>query len=294
MDTRSLRCFIEVAEQLNFTRAAERLFVSQPALSRRIRALEDGLRTTLFERSGREVRLTAAGESLLPAARRLVADWQVAQRAARVAAAERARVLRVGFEASGAGALATRAYAEFMRRHPGSSVEPKRYEWGTEVTALHDGLVDVAFVWLPADTAGLHTEVMTSERRMAGLAAGHPLADRAELSIMDLSDEPIVWTRRAPAAWVDWWAVNPRPDGRPPVWGPENDNVEEMLEHVASGLAICIGPESMTLHYGRPDLAWRPITDIPPLRIALCWSLDGAARPVTDFAEVVRHLAADL
>lgn len=98
-----------------------------------------------------------------------------------------------------------------MRRHPGSAVEPKRYEWGNEVTALHGGLVDVAFVWLPADTAGLHTEVMTSERRMAGLAAGHRLADRAELSIMDLSDEPIVWTRRAPAAWVDWWAVNPDP-----------------------------------------------------------------------------------
>ncbi|MCP9984555.1 LysR family transcriptional regulator [Actinomadura madurae] len=102
MDTRSLRYFIEVAEQLNFTRASERLFVSQPALSRRIRALEDGLRTTLFERDGREVRLTAAGESLLPAARRLVADWQAAQRVTRVAAAERARVLRVGFEASGA------------------------------------------------------------------------------------------------------------------------------------------------------------------------------------------------
>ncbi|SFN32273.1 regulatory helix-turn-helix protein, lysR family [Actinomadura madurae] len=99
VDTRSLRYFIEVAEQLNFTRASERLFVSQPALSRRIRALEDGLRTTLFERDGREVRLTAAGESLLPAARRLVADWQAAQRVTRVAAAERARVLRVAFEA---------------------------------------------------------------------------------------------------------------------------------------------------------------------------------------------------
>ncbi|MFF0771711.1 LysR family transcriptional regulator [Nonomuraea wenchangensis] len=291
VDTRALRYFIELAEQLNFTRASERLFVSQPVLSRRIRRLEEDLRTPLFERTSRQVLLTTAGEAFLPLARQLIADWQTAQRTARLVAAVTARVLRVGFEASGAGSLATQAYAEFRRLHPDFSVQPKRFEWGGEIAALHDGLVDVAFVWLPADTTGLHTEIVAVEQRMVGMAAGHRLAGCETISILDLSDEPLVWTRRAPKHWVDWWAVNPRPDGREPIWGPENDNVEEMLEHVASGSAVCIGPESIGRHYGRPDLAWRPVHDIAPLRIALCWPLSRTDQPVAAFGAVVRRLA---
>jgi DNA-binding transcriptional LysR family regulator len=291
VDTRTLRCFVVLAEQLNFTRAAELLFVSQPALSRRIRRLESDLRTPLFERTGREVTLTAAGQALLPAARQLIADWQTAQRTARVTAAARSRILRVGFEASGSGTLGTRAYAEFMARHPDVSVEPKRFDWGGEVTALREGLVDVAFVWFPADTTGLHVEMIRTEQRWVGLSTTHPLATRDTVSIHDLSAEPIVWTRQAPRDWVDWWAVNPRPDGREPIWGPENDNVEEMLEHVAAGLAICISPQSMSAHYSRPDLTWRPIPDIPPLRIALCWPLSTTNPLIPDFAALVHHLS---
>ncbi|MFC0626430.1 LysR family transcriptional regulator [Kribbella deserti] len=290
VDTRSLRYFVEVAEQLNFSRAAERQFVSQPALSRSIRRLEEDLRTPLFERTAREVKLTAAGEALLPLARQLLADWQSAQRSTRVAAAARSRILRVGFTASGAGSLATRAYTEFKRKYPDCAVEPKGFEWGGEVAALHDGLVDLAFVWMPADTTGLHTRIVAVEPRLAGLASDHPLAGRTELSIADLAEEPIVWTRKAPRGWVDWWAVNPRPDGREPIWGPENDNVEEMLEHVAAGSAICIAPESLRLHYGRPDLVWVPIVDIAPLRIAMCRPIDSSNPTAAGFAAVVESL----
>lgn len=291
IDTRTLRYFVELADQLNFTRAAERLFISQPALSRRIQQLEDGLRTPLFERTGREVVLTPAGEAFLPAAHRLITDWQATQRTARGVAAARSRTLRIGFEASGAGPLGTRAHAEFVRLYPDVAVEPKRFDWGGEVTALHEGLVDIAFVWFPAEVTGLHTEIVRVERRWAGLAAGHRLAAEEEVSILELTDEPIVWTRQAPQEWVDWWAVNPRPDGSRPVWGPENDNVEEMLEHVASGSAICIVPDSLRHHYSRPDLAWRPIFDVSPLRIALCWPVGTTNPLVAGFAEVVRRLS---
>lgn len=287
VDTRVLRYFVAVAEELNFTRAAERLFVSQPSLSRQIRRLEEDLRLTLFERTSREVRLTAAGAALLPAARRVIEDWQAAQRTARGVAS----ILRIGFEATGAGPLTTRARTEFSARHPEVVVEPKRFDWGGEVDALRDGVVDTAFVWLPADTSGLRTEVVAVEHRLVGVAATHPLAARSAVTIADLRDEPLVWTRKAPRHWVDWWAVNPRPDGSEPVWGPENDNVEEMLDHVAAGAAVCIGPASMAAYYARPDLAWRPITDIPPLRIALARPVTCTNPLVTAFTEVVRELA---
>jgi DNA-binding transcriptional LysR family regulator len=100
-----------------------------------------------------------------------------------------------------------------------------------------------------------------------------------------------MWTRRAPRYWVDWWAVNPRPDGGEPRWGPENENVEEMLEQVADGSAYCIVPASMTEYYARPDLVWVPITDIDPLRIALAWREHDRSPLLSAFAEVVRELA---
>jgi DNA-binding transcriptional LysR family regulator len=100
-----------------------------------------------------------------------------------------------------------------------------------------------------------------------------------------------MWTERAPRDWVDWWAVNPRPDGSSPRWGPTNDNVEEMLEQVAEGAAICIASASMAQYYARPDLSWVPLTDIEPLQVALAW-VDGADTPlVRGFAGVVRELS---
>ncbi|MFE9747440.1 LysR family transcriptional regulator [Saccharothrix saharensis] len=286
VDTRVLRYFVAVAERLSFTAAARDLYVSQPALSRQVRQLEADLGVELFVRTGREVRLTAAGGELLPLARRSVDGWRDAVRVVRSAAAAEAKVLRVGFVASGGGGVARRARAAFAARRPDVTVEPKRCGWGGEPDALRQGLVDVAFVWLPADTDGLRAEVVATEARYVAVARDHPLTARESVVIADLGDEPLMWTRRAPKAWVDWWAVNPRPDGREPVWGPENDNADEMLEHVASGAAVCFGPESMAEYYAHPDLAWRPVTDIEPLRIAVAWVPETASPVVREFVEV--------
>ncbi|MEU4392692.1 LysR family transcriptional regulator [Kribbella sp. NPDC023855] len=291
VDTRLLRYFVAVAEELSFTRAAERLFVSQPALSKQIRQLENELRTPVFVRTKRDVSLTPAGHALLPVARKVLDVWQAGLRDTRTAASTAARVVRVGFQATAAGPLTTAARTEFARLQPGVVVEPKRFDWGGEADALRDGLADVAFVWLPADTSGLDLEVVRVEQRMVGMAAAHHLANQETVSIMDLLTEPIMWTPLAPRPWVDWWAVNPRPDGSEPVWGPQNANVEEMLENVASGLGICISPQSMAAYYGRPDLVWRPIPDIEPLRIALAWPETSSSQLVAAYVEVVRTLA---
>jgi DNA-binding transcriptional LysR family regulator len=292
-ELRQLRYFVAVAERESFSRAARDLTLSQPALSEAIRRLELELGADLLTRSSRGVALTPAGAALLPGARDVLARTETALQTARRAARGQVGVLRVGFEAAGAGRLGAMAQARFAARHPGVQVEPRSFRWGGEVAGLRDGECDVAFVWLPADTSGLHAEIVAVEPRFAGLALAHPLAEREELSIAELGDEPIMWTRRAPRFWVDWWAVNPRPDGRAPVWGPENENVEEMLEQVASGAGMCIVPRSLTEFYGRPDIAWRPITDIDPLRIALAWRAEGDPPPlVTAFAAIVRELSA--
>ena len=291
VDTRVLRYFVAVAEHLSFTQAAKALFVSQPSLSRQIRQLEDRLGAQLFVRTRTEVRLTRTGEVLLAAARRHLAEWEQTTRIVRTTAAAEGNVLRVGFVATGGGSLGRRARAAFLARNPHATVEPKRFDWGGEAEALRQGLVDVAFLWLPADTTGLHTAVVAEEPRMVAMSASHRLAARSSLTIDDLGDEPILWTRKAPAAWVDWWAVNPRPDGSAPVWGPENDNVEEMLEQAATTGAICMGPASMAAYYAHPELIWRPITGVEPLRIAVAWPQTTANPLVPVFVQAVRALA---
>lgn len=289
MELRQLRYLVAIDDAGNLGRAASATYVSQPALSYALRRLESELGVRLFDRHPGGVTATPAGREVLSEARRTLAQ---ADRV--VAAAERHRtgatgLLRVGFVASGAGELTTRARAEFTRRHPGVRVEPKRFEWGSEAAALRDGRADIAFVWLPADLEGLHSSIVHTEPRVVGLWTGHSLASRSSVSIMDVRDEPLMWTDKAPRAWVDWWAVNPRPDGSPPVWGPKNDNVEEMLEQVAEGAAICFAPASMARYYARPDLTWLPLHDVDPLRIALAWPSDSPL--VRGFLAVVRDLA---
>jgi DNA-binding transcriptional LysR family regulator len=291
MELRQLRYLVAIDDAGNLSRAAERLFVSQPALSYALRSLERELDVRLFERHAGGVTATPAGREIVLESRRTLAQ------ADRVtAAAERHRrgmagLLRVGFEASGAGELTSRARAEFARRHPGVRVEPKRFDWGQEAAALRDGRVDVAFVWLPADLTGMRSEIVHVERRVAGLPRAHALAGRDGISVLEVNDEPLMWTQRAPREWVDWWAVNPRPDGSSPRWGPTNDNVEEMLEQVAEGTAICFASSSMASFYARPDLAWVPLTDVEPLRVALAWPEQTSDPLVAGFVQVVRELA---
>jgi DNA-binding transcriptional LysR family regulator len=286
-EIRQLRYFVAVAERGSVSRAAVELHLSQSSLSEALRKLELELGVELLTRSRRGVAPTAAGDALLPRARTAIDHFDAALNAAR---GETGR-LRVGFEAAGAGRLSTQSRARLIARFPHVRVEPRRFEWGGEVNALREGDCDVAFVWLPADLTGLHAETIATEPRFAGLATHHRLARHATLRVDELNDEPIMWTRRAPRYWVDWWAVNPRPNGAEPRWGPENENVEEMLEQVADGSGYCIVPASMTEFYARPDLVWIPIADIEPLRIALAWRERDASPLIAAFADIVRELA---
>jgi len=294
VELRQLRYLVAIADEQNLGRAARKLYVSQPALSYALKELEAELGVRLFDRHAGGVRATAAGEDVVTEARGTLEQAQRIEQAAKRHLRASAGVLRVGFEASGAGELTTRSRAEFARRHPAARVEPKRFEWGEEAGALRDGRADVAFVWLPNDLTGLEAQVVHTEPRVVGLPAGHRLVEPGRaaggLSVLEVNDEPLMWTERAPREWVDWWAVNPRPDGAEPRWGPTNDNVEEMLEQVAEGAAVCFAPESMARYYARPDIVWLPLTDVEPLRVALAWPTGSDSPLVRAFAEVVREV----
>jgi DNA-binding transcriptional LysR family regulator len=288
-----LRYLVAVAEERHFGRAAARLFISQPSLSYAIKSLERELGVRLLDRSPRGVTVTEAGRDVVAQARRTVRAADKVTSTAKDHRHGQTGRLRIGFEATGAGELGTLARQRFTERFPAVRVELQRFDWGGEADALRRGDVDLAWVWLPCDEIDLHLEVVATEPRFVGVSDRHHLADRDAVSIDDLAGEPLMHTPLAPQFWVDWWAVNPRPDGTAVAWGPSNHSVEECFEQVAAGDAACICPASMVAFYRRPDLAWIPITDIDPLQIALGRPRGHLSPTAEAFTHVVRELAAE-
>jgi DNA-binding transcriptional LysR family regulator len=265
LDLRKLRYFVAVAEELHFGRAAERLYIAQPVLSRQIRKLEQELGTDLLLRTSRNVTLTPAGLQVLAEARSLLAAADATRRRIEdVASGEAA--LTVGFFV---GDSFTAALEAFGAQYPDVAINLLRIYWNDQTEALLDGRADVAFVHLPVDDQGLELLPVRSEPRVAVLPVRHPAAGKPEISIADLADDPVIIQRGAPPVWQAFHNVDPRPDGRQPRPGPAVDNLEEKLQHVAAGRAISFVPASVAAAVTHPGIAYVPVTDIPPIKICL-------------------------
>ncbi len=203
---RNLRYFAAVAEELHFSRAAERLHVSQPALSKQIRQLERELHFPLFRRDRRRVELTGAGEVLLPAAQRLLADWEHALAAATQRASEEGKLLYVGFQTSVGGGLYQDIAARFAALRPDWRLALRLHLWSDPTGGLLDRSADVAFLWLPAGAEDrIETAPLRSERKYVALPTGHRLARRRAVQLSDLLEEPFVALPPDAGALRDHW-----------------------------------------------------------------------------------------
>jgi DNA-binding transcriptional LysR family regulator len=211
---RDLRYFVAVAEELNFTRAAERLHLSQPALSKQIHGLETGLRAQLFTRDRRQVELTRAGTELLAVARRLLGEWDEGMAAVADAAAEQLRTLRVGTLTSIGRALYPAVVEHFAKREPGWRIELRSFGWGDPTAGLRDQATDAAFLWLPVDADDIAVTTLVAERRFVALSARHPLAERHEVSFAEIADEPFVALPSAAGPLRDFWLATGQRAGK--------------------------------------------------------------------------------
>ena len=196
MDTRQLEYLVAVAEELNFTRAAERLFAAQSTVSAGIRALERELGAPLFDRDPHGVRLTAAGEAVLREARGAVDAVDRMRDAARGDGELRGAV-RVGIFTNLSTIDLPSIMGEFHRRHPLVDLRLGPSPSGSTGLAedVRQGRIDVAFVGLPDRQPGLLERELAVSPFVALLAASHPLADRAEVSLTELADEQWVDAR---------------------------------------------------------------------------------------------------
>jgi DNA-binding transcriptional LysR family regulator len=283
VDTRLLRYFAAVAAEGNLTRAAEQLFVSQPALTKQIRQLENQLGVRLFTRSRAGMTLTAAGQVLAGRVPDLLAGFDQAQREAKRAASRAARVLRAGFLAGAANEATQPIIAAFARRRPGWRVEMRAASWTEPTAGLASGDVDVAFLRLPfPGQDGLRVEVLFTEPRWVALPATHPLAGRDSICFRDLWDEPFVAAPAETGPWRDWWLAAGEREGHPVRIGAvtETGQPDDWLSAIANGYGVALAPQSAARYYARPGVTYRPVTGVSPSQAAVAWPPDADTNPV--------------
>ncbi|MFI9804849.1 LysR family transcriptional regulator [Streptomyces sp. NPDC052301] len=279
---RDLRYFVAVAEELHFTRAAERLYVSQPALSKQIRALERQLGAELLRRDRHGVALTAAGEALLPHARQVLSAWEAGAAAVEAAKAAQRSTLVVGMSTSpGRGGLLPAIRSRFTAVHPGVTVRLRQSSWDDPTAGLADGGTDVAFVWLPLPDGQRYAwTVVAEEPRLLALPQGHPLAARAEVDFTELLDEPFLALPRSAGPLRDHWLALDARAGRPPRIGAEIAGAEEAYEALVGGLGVCLVAAGNTPLISLGGVTTRPVRGIGPSRYVLAWRREDEERPL--------------
>jgi LysR family cyn operon transcriptional activator len=192
IELRHLRYFLAVAESAHFTKAAQRLHVTQPTLSHQIRQLEGQLNMPLFDRIGRRVRLTSAGELLLPHARRVLHELQDAQAALGELHGLKRGELKVGIVQTVNACVIPEIVAQFSAAHPGIRVACSEMAVEDIEAGLESGALDLGIGFLPACRKSLDGEKLFTEELVAVVSTAHPLTKRRKLRVRELGAEPLV------------------------------------------------------------------------------------------------------
>ncbi|MGH3586547.1 MAG: LysR family transcriptional regulator [Pseudonocardia sp.] len=261
MDLRLLRYFVAVAEEQHVGRAAARLRMTQPPLSRALKQLEADLGAVLLHRTPAGVTPTEAGEVLHVEARTLLA--QADQLRARVGAAAVPVVLTIGTLADSVERTGTRLAAMFRDLHPGVDVRVREADFTDPTAGLRAGLVDAALTRAPFDVTGIDTHVLRTDPVGVVLRTDDPLADRAAVHLDDLADRR--WFRfpdGTDPAWCAYWQRGTT-DGAPVV-RTVHECLQAVLWNGTVGLSL--------LSHSLPDgLTCIPLTGMPPSELVVAW-----------------------
>lgn len=197
--------------------------------------------------------------------------------------------------AAGAGTLTTAILTTAMQRLPNARIEMRRLGFFDTNSELLNHDVDVVIGPAPVEPDDrIEADPIYSEPRVLVVPESHRLAGRESISIGDAADETFLTPSGGPKKIVDWWLVDPRPDGSRPRRGLVADDFEGLLELVAAGAGVNIASEAATLHYRRPGIAYTRIRDIDPSVILLC-SLRASTNPtVAAFTTIAKELARSL
>ncbi|MEU7281197.1 LysR substrate-binding domain-containing protein [Streptomyces sp. NPDC045431] len=285
MELRQLEYFVAVAEERNFTRAAERVRISQSGVSAQIRQLERELGATLFDRSARIVTLTAAGKAALePARAALAAARAVGQAVGEVADLVRGRVT-VGMVSGCTVTPLFDALASFRGAHPGVEISLLEDRSDRLAEAVRAGTLDLALIGAAAAVPeGLEALTLVDERLCVAVPAGHPLAKRRRVTLRDACSHPLVCMPPGTGLRTVFDDACAAQGIRPPI-ALEASAPDAIADLAARGLGVAVLSDSMARPY-RDRLTARPLDDITtPALLALVWR--SAHNPAV--RELLRH-----
>ena len=295
MKLHQLRYFVTVAEELHFGRAASRLRMAQPPLSRQIHELEDELATRLFNRTNRGVELTDAGRILLEEARAALAQVDYAAQAARRAGQGEIGQLVVGVVPTVDTQVFTRILRTFSARYPSVQVVIRSLNTTTQIQGLRAGTLQAGFLRLPVRDDALTIKLVSREPLVAAVPVGHPLARAGRLSLATLADEPhVIFPRQVAPGYYDMIVSLYREAKVHLRITQEAEHVQTILGLVAGGFGVSVLPG--TVQSLRPrGVVFRRLTDrLPRAETAVAYRRDDPSEVLRAFVVVVDSASARL
>jgi LysR family transcriptional regulator, benzoate and cis,cis-muconate-responsive activator of ben and cat genes len=292
MELRQLRYFVAVAETGNISRAAQKIFLTQPALSRQIKALEDEIGQCLLERQAHSIQLTPAGTALLDEAHELLHRADLVLE--RVRAAGQETRLRVGYAPSFAGGLLSAAVESFAQKHPNARIELLDLSSKEMLAGLQDGTLDVALTVNSArETHGLAWTPLVQTSWQLAVSRNHPLAKRSRITPQQIARGPLmVFSQRDYPEYWDIIAAWLREHRQPPTIAGEFDGVNSLLAAVESGLGVALVTTSTSRLISK-NVRLKTVSAPPkPVCIAVGHRAGRTVeKPVAVLVEELRHAA---
>ena len=287
MDSRRLRSFMAVAEELHFGRAARRLNISQPPLSMQIRGLENELGTALFVRDRRHVALTDAGRVLLAEARRILPQWDQLRTAVRRAGRGEVGRLAIGFITPVEYNLLPSLLAAFRRRYPGVLLTLREAMSDQQLNELESGILDVGLMTAPVDRSSIASHPVWRERVIVAMPARHRLARSPSVSVRSLVDEPfIMFPRLIAPALYDEVLQFCRRAGFSLNIVQEAAQSQTIISLVSAGIGLAILPGSIR-GLRRAGVAYRPIGGrAPSVETVVAYKNDRPSPAVENFVRL--------
>jgi len=290
MDLRHLRYFVAVAEELHFGRAAVRMHVAQPALSRQIRDLEDEMGLRLFERDRRHVHLTAAGGVFLDEVKQLLDQLERGVQAARRAARGERGILRIAYVPAVAYTRLPEIVRAFRQRLPDVEVRFHETHPARQVEALLAGRIDVGFARGPIHEPALAVQTVMEEPLVAALPTGHRLSGRKMLNLAMLAREPFVLQARSrgPGSHDQILGICRAAGFSPRV--VQEGSQTDALTLVAAGVGVAIVPSSLRV-IRREGVVYRPLRERPMTQLVMVWCKDAQLPVLHQFLQEVHRMA---
>jgi DNA-binding transcriptional LysR family regulator len=287
VELRHMRYVVVLAEELHFSRAAERLMIAQPPLSQQVKKLEVQLGAELFRRTKRRVELTEAGRVFVEEARRTLAQAELTLRATQRAARGEIGRLAIGYAGSAAHRVLPSVMTRFRRQHPGVEIQLREMTTGEQVAALLGRRIDVGFVRPPVAEAALSVCVLVEEQFVAVLPRTHRLARLGRVPIGRLSGERfILFPRHMGPRLYDPIVAACQRAGFSPAVVQEAMHVPTIVGLVSAGVGVALLPESVRqLRWA--GVAYRDLADCTA-RTAIAV----ASRPADESPAVRSFLAA--